>query len=373
MKKSNKNYWLIILIAVCIIILLWMKPKEFSNQPEGEEIPSPVSSKMVTENPHLMEVPDNWHEEIDSYNSIDAMIDIPNIVKEEGFQKATAKLTSVKQDELLYFLEEFYHPQKEIEDEQVIQYVGKDNMYLYFFKEENAVSLVSSLRDYVSMAYREELTEDYNRDKYPINKEINGFSMNDCDEMIQKFCDSAGISGEINIVHRALDYKVMEAEAVELHKDGTRTKPDYEWGPNDNSYYCTISQVCNEIPIIPVYYLDLYADILNVGGHTCLLNKDRIISFYIENIYNVEYSQDYEKLLDFSEILDKYKKCLSISLQDYYTKVTDIIMRVIAVNQGDGSYKMTPVWIFYGYWSDETDEITGPHAVIINAITGEEL
>ncbi len=71
--------------------------------------------------------------------------------------------------------------------------------------------------------------------------------------MISDFCESLGIISEIDIIHRTLDYKMMENEAAERQLDGIWTKPDYQWTPNDSSYYCTIFQLCNRITISPSY------------------------------------------------------------------------------------------------------------------------
>lgn len=376
MNKRNNNYYFIALIVICIGLLLWIEPKKNSTKLEREgENTSPASMNNVSENEkYSIQVPYYWKEQIDEYNRIEATIKVPDCIREEGFQKASAEIVVVNQENLLSLLEEYYHPQKGIEDEQVIQYLGKDNMYLYFFKSsEGGVSLTTSFRNYVAMAYHEELTEEYNRDLYPVDEELENFPIVDCDDMILNFCESIGISGEINIIHRTLDYEMMKYEAEEMQPDGTKTKPDYQWTPNDSSYYCTISQLCNGIAIIPVFYLNSYADILNVGGHTCLLNKERIASFYIDNIYNIRYGETHEELMEFSDVVEKYGQYVSLARQDYETVITDITMRVLAINQGNGSYNLTPVWVFYGYWSDTAEDITGYHAIFINAITGERL
>lgn len=226
------------------------------------------------------------------------------------------------------------------------------------------------------MAYRDNPREDgYNRKLYSVNGELEGFSLDECKKRMQEICSEIGMSGEVGITYRALDYKTMEVQAEELHMDGSLTKPDYSWTPSDNSYHCTISQLCNDILIVHTYILAAYADILNYGDHTCVLNRERIISMNVYEVYEIAYKQDYEKLLDFSEILDKYKACTELRLPDYSTEVTDITMRVIASSQGKNIYKMTPVWIFYGTsYCDMDGEIsTSPYAVIINGLTGVEI
>ena len=370
MNKKNCILIVCILIGMSLLLLAEIKTN-FTHQERDESIASPVSVDKAASTLSI-EIPDTWKEDIDQHNRIDAEITVPERIRENGFQSVTAEIKDVNQEGTLALLETYYHPQKGEEDDQVIQYVGEDNMYLYFFKTGGA-SLSSTFRDYVSMAYREEFTEDYNRDLYPVNVELENFSLRECESKISDFCQSVGISGEMNLTYRALDYRTMEDEAEELHPDGTRTKPDYQWTVDDNSYYCTISQACNGLSIVPNYYLTSYADILNVGGHTCLLNKEKIVSFYINNIYDIQYEDRYEKLMEFSDVLEKYREYVGIAKQDYETVVTDISMIAVVVNQGDREYQIIPVWVFFGYWEEMTENVRGDHAVFINAVTGERL
>lgn len=398
MNKFNKNHLLIALIVICIGLLLWIEPGKnsilparghsaISTQPEEESaVVSPLSANYIEENEnniegnHSIQVPDSWKEEIDEYNSIDAAITVSDCIRENGFRKSYAEIVDINQEKILAFLEDYYHPHKEIDDEYVIQYLGNDDMYLYFFKDTYSgaeASMTTAFGNYVNMAYRDTVYDGYNRDLYPINEELENFTIDDCDDMISDFCESLGINDEIEIIHRTLDYKLMESEAAEQQSGGIWTKPDYQWTPNDSSYYCTISQLCNGIAVIPSYLIEISGDILNQGGFTCLLNNERIAMFYIgDKIYDIRYGDDYEDLLEFSDIVEKYKQYVTLGRQDYKTVVTDITIRVFAIKQGDGNYKMIPIWVFNGYWSvaaDTTEDVTGNHTIFINAITGERL
>lgn len=372
--NKKRNYLFIACITIGIAMLLWLESNKNFTYPEGKsESPSLETIIASSEEDYSIQIPDSWQEEIDSYNRIDATVTVPESISTKGFKSASAEKIEVDQEGVLSVLEDYYHPQKGIENEQKIQYLGEDDMYLYFDKSTGKVSLTSTFRDYVFMAYREEMTEYYNRDLYPVDQDLDHFTVSECDEKLLNFCEKIGIEGDIQVIHRSLDYKTMEAEAVELHQDGTETKPDYQWTSDDNSYYCTFSQTCNDIPIIPIDYLQYYSDILNESAHTCLLNKERLVSIHIDEIYDIRYHENYEKLMEFNDILEKYRQYVSISKQNYETVVTDITMRAFAASQGDENYQVTPVWIFYGYWKSNAEDITGAHAVFINAVTGERL
>jgi len=374
MKKGN--YLLIACIVVSIGALLWLESNRKLAAPEREPETvsvTPESSEAASvQEDHSLRVPDSWKEEIDTYNRIDATITVPESIRTDGFKSASAEQISVNREGVLSLLEDYYHPQIGTEDEQVIQYLGEDNMYLNFSPSGDDVSLWSDLAGYISMAYREEATEYYNRDLYLVDQDLDDFTISKCDERIYELCKVVGMEGDIDIVHRALDYKTMEEEAVELHMDGTDSKPDYQWTSDDNSYYCTFSQTCNDILIIPNHYLQAYGDVLNASAHKCVLNEERWIAFNLRKIYDIQYQENYEKLMEFDDILAKYREYMSIASHDYETVVTDITMRAIAVSQGDDSCQVVPMWIFYGYWSSK-DGISSTHAIFINAITGERL
>ena len=381
-KRRNRDYWLIVLIIAGIFILTGISMGWIPFLSGREDDPSLISiteteSSQQLSISHAIEVPYTWQEEIDERNIIHAEIDIPDAIREQGFRKASAKTKEIDSESILTLLEDYYHPYQSEEYDDVIQYRGEDALYLYIPKQGNlGISVTSTLRDYIYMAYKENPREEgYNRELYSINGELEGFSLEECKKKMREICSEIGIPGEIGITYRALDYRMMEEQAEELHMDGSVTKPDYNWTPSDNSYHCTISQLCNDIPVIQTYMLTAYADILNYGDHTCVLNKERIISMYVNEVYEIIYEQGYEKLLDFSEILDKYRGCTELILSEYSTEVTDITLRVIALSQGKGIYKMTPIWIFYGTsYGDASGEIIAvPYAVMINALTGEEI
>ncbi len=369
--KRKKTYFFIMCIVLGIGVFLWFVcGRKFTHREEERESISQESVNAKTD--FSLQIPASWDEEVDLYHRIDAVITVPERITRDGFRSASAETKWVNQEGVLLSLEAYYHPQKGIEDEQVIQYTGEDHMYLYFYQTGD-VSLTSTLRDYIFMAYHEELTEDYNRDQYPVDQALDNFTLQDCDERLRDFCDSIGMEGEVDIVHRSLDYKTMEKEARELHPDGTRTRPDYPWTCDDNSYYCTFSQTCNDIPIIPAFYLQAYGDVLNASGHTCLLNQERLISFYLTEVYDIQYGENYENLMEFTDILERYRQYVRTADKNFETVVTDITMRAMVLQQEDGSEQVTPIWIFYGYWKNSTDDVTGSHAVFINAVTGERL
>lgn len=370
--KSKKNY-LIGVVCLCIIALYWINLKGLSFQTERNNVSSPSIESLEIEQQQGIEVPQSWMEDIDSNNAIHATIDIPESIRENGFRCAKAIKISIQEESIVELLEKYYHPYKGIEDDNVIQYLGEDNMYLYFDKGDmGGVELTSTLRNYISMAYRDGLTVDYNRDSYKIDSDLTEFTMKECDEKIYQLLKVVGVNGDLWIKHWALDFQTMQEEAQELHEDGSITKPDYAWSQKDDCYHCIVSQTCNDVPIIPNYMLSSYADILNSGSHIFTINEEKYLAFYLNNVYDIKYGEDFEQLLSFQDVIDKYKQYSSLTLRDYSTEITDITMRALVVENEKGEYAITPIWIFYGYWQLD-DGSSAPYAVIINALTGDRL
>ena len=57
-------------------------------------------------------IPDSWVEEIDDKNSINAVIEVPENIKTDGFKQAAGKLLEINERGIVQLLEEDYHPEK---------------------------------------------------------------------------------------------------------------------------------------------------------------------------------------------------------------------------------------------------------------------
>ncbi len=374
MKSKLLNYGIIGLLVMGLIVLIFFDNTWDIRMPGN--VPSTITPEngIETEEKEVtygIEIPYSWEEIVDDKIYINATIEVPDLLRTQGFRKAVGNEKQTSHDKIMTIVEE-YVPTYDGEDEYSIRYNGKDGMFFSFQKVQGVAYLMTEAYRNIRMAYRDSLAG-YNRDLYAVDTDLDSFSLAECDERLEMMFEKFGIQGDVNVTRRALDYQIMAQEAVELHMDGTETKPNYNWSVLDNSYHCTVSQACNEISIIPVRLLITPGDILNAGSHIFVLNKERVVGFDVDDIYDIEYQQEYENLLEFTDILNRFKqspKLLAISRQK---EITDITIRVIAVDNGRGEYTMTPVWIFYGYWFDEASTFEAPFAVILNAVTGDEL
>lgn len=386
MKKQNKTKDIVILliiiagIFVCIGSSLgWISIGSrgtgdpslsiFSDKQEGAG-----SGKNSAFKP--MEVPESWEEVFDERNSISAEINIPDGIREYGFLKASGNIFLPQEDDVLPLFEDFYKPYKVKEHGYMTEYAGEDNLHLFLPVDENEnTSSTCNSSDYIFMAFRDNYgTEYYNIDKYSKEQELDNFPIEKCNERIKKICDSLNLKDDIILTHYALDYRIMQEEALEFHMDGTDTKPDYAWTEEDNCYCYYISQTCNNIPLIPAYTLQRSENILNYYPHMIALSRERILRMFFTTLYDIHYEDTYEELLPFSDIMKKYRQIIDLVPKEKSTNVNKIELRVVAVRESGKVFRMVPVWVFYGSASYEgMEEYADSYAVFINGLTGEEL
>lgn len=376
-RKKIINAGIISLLVLGVLALLFFDNKWELVEPQNIVLEDPENifeDKMEAQKSYSIEIPYDVYEEIDENNWIDAVVDVPDSIRTKGFQKAKGTVKKIDQEKVLGIIEDYYHPVFEGEDDYDIRYSGEDGMYFSFQKVVGSAYLMTDTYIILRTAYQDSIGDSYyNRDLYALESDLSNFTVDECDQVLQEIYERFGIKGEVNVIHRALDYQTMEDEAVELRMDGTETKPDYDWSEDDNSYYCTISQSCNGVSVIPSWRFQSVADILNAGAHTIVLNKDRVVGLNIEAIYDIKYQQEYEDLLEFSEVLNLYKQSPTINKYSYCKKITDISLRVIPVAEKGDLYTLAPVWVFYGKWFDEQQTFEAPFAIILDAVTGEEL
>lgn len=376
MKKWMRNYGMPICLVLVIFFVILMNKGLFTGRHEDIKETEVVSAQEVPldEVSYGMEIPYEYKADINEWNRIDAVIDVPDAVREEGFRKASAHVVDVPKASILALLEEFYHPYEGEEYDNIRQYLGEDEMYLSFFKMYQEFAMRCRAADYIGMAYRNQPTDDCNKDRYALEAELPDFPLADCDQRIQEVFQAYGMDSGLRIAHSTLDHGTMEQEALELHADGTWTKPDYAWSADDDSYYCRVWQLCNGIPVAHGYMLQSYGDILNQGTHTFVLNKERIIQMNMTEVYDIHYdNQGWEPLLGFEEVLGRYEQITEAAGETYAIRITDIGLRVIGVDKGGGRYRMAPIWIFYGTKVYEEEGVNMPFAMMLDAVTGDEL
>ncbi len=375
MSKWMKKYGLLVCVIITIIFVVLENNGFFAGK-AGESKEAEASSDQEVpggeSSSYAMDIPYEYKADINGQNQIDAAINVPDTVREEGFKKASARMAEVPETSILALLEEYYHPYEGEEYESDRQYLGEDDLCLNFSKEYPEFSLYCRTASYIGMAYRNQATEDCNQGAYTIDQDLPNFPLSDCDRRIEELFQTYGVESKLHIVHNTLDYKIMEREALELRSDGSQTKPDYKWSRNDDSYYCMVWQMCNGIPVTHGYMLTSYADILNRGSHNLVLNKERFLQINMTEVYDIRYSQEREALLGFEEVLERYAR-ITEAAENYAIKITDIALRVTGVKEKSGEYRMEPIWIFYGIKTYGEEGISAPFAIMIDAVTGDAL
>ncbi len=337
---------------------------------------SQADSSSASAETQTRDFPYTYAEVINDANIINAVVDVPDEVRENGYYEATATVLTFedKADDILTYLEE-YHPYLHATNDEAISYWGDNDFILDIDTEYmDLVIRTGAYWNAVRYAYDFNVgTEEYNRDHYPEETAFDDFSLEDCDETIQSLFDLIGFQGELYIRHWTLDYETMEEEAVELFMDGTDRKPDYDWSEDDDCYWCEIWQTCNGVRIINTRGLQGAGDVLEHGTHTVVTGKSGVFSMETTLLYDISYNEEKVKLLDFEEIVEVYRQSSVEAAEASPIEITDIALLVLPVSVRGAGYSLVPVWIFYGQRSLEQDGPSrlDPYAVYINATTGE--
>lgn len=368
MKKWMKTYGILACVVAAILIIV-LKSNGFLGKAWGGE--GAVSGQGTDS--YGVDIPYEYRAEISQRNRINAAVDVSDVVRQEGFRKASCRVVDVPKDAVLAMLEDYYHFYEGEEYEELKQYLGKDEAAINFSKEYEELSLFCRLASYIRMAYRDQpLGGDYNKELYALDKDLAHFSLTDCDSRIKELFQAYGVEGELRIQHRTLDHETMEREAVELHVDGPPGKPDYEWDEEDDSYYCEIWQLCNGVPATQAYML-MSVNALDFGEYTILLNKERFLLMFMNEVYLFDYEETREDLMDFEEIIQRYGRITETIPENDSVEITDITLCALNVEQGGGNRAMAPIWVFQGINISGQFGREIPFVVIIDAVTGDEL
>ncbi len=376
MKKWMKKYGVLVAVIFAIFLVLSGRRGFFAGRPEENKEGETAAGQDISPDEGVsygIEIPYEYKADINETNRIDAVVDAPDTVRKEGFRMASARIADVPEASVLALLEEDYHPYAGEEYDAARQYLGEDEMYLFFSKEYSEFTMFCRTADYIGTAYRYRPTEDCNKERYALDAELPDFPLADCDRRIEELFRAYGVDGGLRVVHSTLEHETMAQEALELHADGTWEKPDYTWSAADDNYHCRVWQMCNGVPVLHGYMLQTYMNILEEGCHILKLNRDRFLEMSITEVYKISYGQEWEQLLRFEEVLERYGQFTEAAEENYAIEITEIGLRVTSVDEGGGTYRMAPIWIFYGTKTYESEGVVMPFAMMIDAVTGDEL
>lgn len=367
MKKGNIGILVLLLLIVCVFAYSYLLPgRRVSGGGSGGE--------------ESLEIPDAYQEVLNGNHEIDAQVNVPDCIREKGFREAWAVPASNDHQTVLSLFEEYAPRQVEVDDsmtEKLCRYEGEDGFFLLLFYGDSHASMSSRQGDCIKMAYRyDERTDGYNRELYSLTQQLASFPRRECEERIRAMCRALGVKGDYKVAARLMEHETMEREAVQLNKDGTEQKPDYTFGEADDGYFCTISQLCNDIPVLYSYSAGLVeSDVLNYGPIECYLTKERIPFLYVDYAFDITYGESYLKLLPFTRVVERYWETRELEAATKHSRITRIELRALAVQDGTHSCRIEPVWFFAGYeWNDgEISLPEMPFSVGIHAVTGEEV
>lgn len=371
MKKRFIDYVVVISIILGLGFCIFADMRFFVQESESEKTHSLIPEQGDLEiKSYAVNVPYEWKETIYENHSICANIDVPECIREQGYQRATAVQKEIQFENLEDIFKEYELEEENLPD-GTVRYKGLKNSFLNIY--EGTFIFTNEYHIYIGMAYNDvTFMDSYNADKYSVEKDLEEFSLEECNINLNKIFESMQMDGEVTIFRRSLDHQTMEQEAVELHHDGSESKPDYEWSVSDDCYYCQISQLCNDIPIIPNESFLYWTNILYDSMHVIVLREDGIVKMVCNEVLDISYEDTYEELVDFSEIMENYRESAVDVPKEQRIEITDITLRVRLKETDEGKYDLIPMWVFYG-----TQEIDGtwsyPYVVVYDALTGDKV
>lgn len=118
-RKKIINVGIVSLLVLGVLALVFFDNKWEIVKPQNavsEDLENRSEDKEEVKKPYSIEIPYDVAEEIDENIWIDAVVDVPDLIRTKGFQKAQGILKKVDQEKVFGIIKDFYHPVFEGED-----------------------------------------------------------------------------------------------------------------------------------------------------------------------------------------------------------------------------------------------------------------
>ncbi len=321
-----------------------------------------------------IEIPYAYEKQISDRTNINAEIEVPDTIREEGFYTASAELLNYDDSQV----EGLFWNKDNTKEEMYPEDGGKAIYGLngdFLFVSSTYLSYYTSWAQYPECAFYSDIrTEDYNRNLYKKDMDFSFKSREEVKEELDQVLNQLGVEEAVYDFY-ALDYQTMESEAIVYDIDGGSEKPDYSWSEKDNCYYIYICQTCNGVPLLSGRTQELNEMVKNHATVDVLYNMDGIAEFWGKYLYKIKYDDKIRPLYDFDAIVSVFQQKQELMLAEYDTVIDSISLYALPTEQKNGTYEIQPVWIFSGnsYWTENGEDYTYPYAMIIDAVSGEEI
>ncbi|GEM_PF-2847622 len=324
------------------------------------------------ENPN--NIPEFLHEKIQSVQ-FDASVVVPTQIRKRGYRSAEVNDAKIDVRGLTSDLFKDYEfvENKSNQDKDMIELQGKDGASLFYLKSGLFSSMSSKKYEIYSASVHDDpnlfsLEDEMinNLSKYPENQEIEGVTLQTCQDRMKKFLEYCGASSAFQMRTYALDYRIMRDEAKVLEPDGSLSDLNYSWTPSDNGYYCKIYQTANGTPIIPENNM-LSGDLLAMPAVASYMDTMEVVDVYATGLYKIKFSNSQKNFYPFHLVKEKIVSDIEAK---HYESATVKSMTLVSVVQNRGEHKeLEPVWSICFECTDLGQKAS--YSMNINACTGE--
>ncbi len=261
-------------------------------------------------------------------------------------------------------------------------YAGQNGETLLIYPE--SVHLYKSFADHLPRVLSLSYKYNYNGNKYSQSEEFSFATRETALTDILDILSKMGImiGNDYSYSGYSLDYQTMKNEETVLGMQGEADTSQYKenWSPDDDCYYFALRQTCQSLPVYYIYS-DIYKEASDAFAQVqAAYSKDGLFYLLMDKTFKFQKEDTKLKLKHFEEIAGtvEYKYANIISDDNYI--VTKAQLMMMARQEKNESYLLTPVWVFdvtenlklqSGEGSAEEHSVL--NQVIVNAVTGEEI
>lgn len=261
-------------------------------------------------------------------------------------------------------------------------YAGQNGETLLIYPE--SVQLYKSFADHLPRILSLSYKYNYNGDKYSQSEEFSFAARDTALTDILDILSKMGITigNDYSYSGYSLDYQTMKNEETVLGIQGEADPSRYKenWSSDDDCYYFALRQTCQKLPVYYIYS-DIYKEASDAFAQVqAAYSKDGLFYLLMDKTFKFQKRDTKLKLKNFEEIAGtvEYKYANIISDDNYI--VTKAQLMMMARQEKNDNYLLTPVWVFdvteilklqSGEGSVEEHSVL--NQVIVNAVTGEEI
>lgn len=315
---------------------------------------------------------------------IDANLTVPDALQPMEMKKVKAHRPNLDEEKIKkLFIDTNHIKSREVYDGfkcrefgqyAIVNYTGKQGEQLFY--EPSNVEYSHPNIDYIlNCLFTDPQFSSYNLDLYSQTENLSFASKKEIFHKVKMMFASLDVPVSEQYTCYALNHETLQKEEKPMDSAGNRVEKakKQKWTKEDDAYYFVLHQEINGIPITQLPYGDGYEGTgIELTELSAIYGKRGWISFTENWGYNLEETEEKQKILSAEEILHSFQKKCDMLLLDQHWVIQDISLQLLPVFIKDNDYEIHPVWFFEGSATDK-DQIERPLTILFDGITGKEI